>query len=125
MNYTQELEKEIFKRAGLISIFLVLLSLILKDKIISLGIITGFFIGVFHFKMIVLSVKKFLNFRREGSIKVASFLGCVLRFFLLGFLFWQAATVSLKFLGGTAAGFFTIKAAIILEGLSKRLKCQA
>ena len=121
MNDTQALQIRIFKKAVIMSCILIFLSLFLRNLDISVGIAAGFFIGLFHFKMIVLSVKRLTDTKNVGAVRALSFMGCFLRFIILGVLFWLAAAKGLVFFAGTAVGFFTIKISIILESLNKRL----
>ncbi len=121
MNDTQALQIRIFKKAVIISCILIFLSLFLKNLDISVGITAGFFIGLFHFKMIVLSAKRLAGTESIKLAKFLSFLGVLLRFAILAVLFWLAIIKGASFFIGTVIGFFTIKLSITLECLNKKL----
>lgn len=124
MNYTGKLELAIFKKAAIILFILLIFSLIIKKIDMSLGFMCGFFIGIFHFKLIVSSVKRLLKIERLGIIRILSCFGCIFRFILLALVFYLATMRGFEFFMATFLGFLTIKAAIILEGFKKDLSWQ-
>jgi hypothetical protein len=124
-NGVKLLEKKIFKKAALILCILILLSVFFKDLKISTGIIAGFFIGIFHFKMIAASAKRMTNFKSTNSARILSIFGVFSRFTILAVLFWLATTKGAAFFAAVVCGFLTIKISIILEGIGDNLAWKA
>ena len=124
MNHTRELELAIFKKAAMILSILLIVSLVLGLMDVSLGIVAGFFIGIFHFKLIVSSVKRLSGIEKLSLVRILSYFGCLFRFLLLALVFYLATMRGFEFFMATFLGFLTIKAAIILEGFRKDLSWQ-
>jgi hypothetical protein len=121
MNEVKHLEKTIFKKAALVTAIFIIASLFFKDVALSLGIIAGFFIGVFHFKMIASCAKRMTDLKSTNSAKVLSILGAFLRLAVLAVLFYLATTKGAAFFIAVVCGFLTIKISIILETISNKL----
>ncbi|MCK4518685.1 MAG: hypothetical protein KAU12_01070 [Candidatus Omnitrophica bacterium] len=125
MNEIKKLEIRIFIAAAVISGALALPALLLKGSAPCFGILAGLFIGIFYFKMIVLSAKSKTCREEVFAAGIISRFGCFFRFLLLGILFWLAAERGLAFFVGTGAGFLSIKAAIFFEGIRGKFSCKA
>jgi len=117
----KNLQIRIFKKALILTVVSVLISLFIKDPYITTGIIAGFFIGVIHFKMLSSSAETLTGFKRSNWIMAFSILGVFSRFLILGILFWFAIIKSTHFFVGTVIGFFTIKASVLLESTNRKL----
>ncbi len=121
MNVIKELEAAIYKKAILLSAVIAGGAYFIFGLEAAMGVLAGFFIGVFHFKLIVSSVKRITSSKNTKPSGILNIGGGLLRLALLAVIFWLAALKGLEFLLACAAGFFTVKLSIILEGIRGKL----
>jgi hypothetical protein len=117
------MERRILQMSAFIAAVLAIISFFI-DKRLSLGVLAGFFIGVFYFKILVFSIVRIMSNYRNGNLKVKNVFGGVFRFLLLGLLFWLASLKGLTFFIGSAVGFFSLKVSIIYLGIKKGNLCR-
>jgi hypothetical protein len=117
------MERRILKMSAFIAAVLAMVSFFI-DRHLFLGILAGFFIGVFYFKILVFSIVRIMSNYHNGNLKVKNVLGGVFRFLLLGLFFWMASLKGLTFFIGSAVGFFSLKVSIIYLGIRKGSLCR-
>ena len=96
---------------------------LLMGRLAFLGVLAGFIMCAVYFKALVLSHKILLAHEGGSFLKIKRLTGRLLRFFLLALFFWMAASKDLMFFMGAAAGFLSLKIALIALGLKREVIC--
>lgn len=123
MECVKEMELRVLKMAAIIAFILAVISLLI-DNYLAAGVVAGFFMGVFYFKILVFSVSRLMDSGNSGKVKMKSIFGCLLRFLILGIFFWLATFKGIIFFAGTVVGFFSLKISIFYLGIKKGLLCK-
>ncbi len=123
MECVKEMELRVLKMAAIIAFILAVISLLI-DNYLAAGVVAGFFMGVFYFKILVFSVSRLMDSGNFGKVKMKSIFGCLSRFLILGIFFWLATFKGSIFFAGTVVGFFSLKISIFYLGIKKGLLCK-
>jgi len=123
MNCIKEMEAKILKMTAVIACVLAIASLFINSYL-SVGVVAGFFMGVFYFKMLVFSVSRITASGNISKVKIKSLFGCLIRFLILGIFFWLATFKGVMFFIGTAIGFFSLKISIFYLGIKRGMLCR-
>ena len=123
MDCIKEMESRVLKMTAIIAFILAIISLLI-DNYLSVGVIAGFFMGIFYFKMLVFSVSRLTAGSNFHKVKIKSVFGCLFRFLILGIFFWLATFKGIMFFAGTAIGFFSLKISIIYLGIKREILCR-
>jgi len=123
MNCIKEMETKILKMTAIIAFALTIISLFINN-LLAVGVLAGFFMGVFYFKMLVFSVSRITASGNISKVKIKNLFGCFLRFLILGIFFWLATIKGVMFFIGTTVGFFSLKISIIYLGIRRGIPCK-